>query len=64
MATDLLVSSDSNDKNPLEGLSVGPSRYKLSLEEVDSLLGSIYQTLDIEEDKAVLSRHDLMYQGM
>lgn len=34
------------------------------MEEVDGLLSSFYQTLEIQEDKAVLCRHDLMFQVM
>lgn len=39
------------------------SRYKLSLEEVDDLL-EVYTTLEIEEEKAQLSVHDKMFQGL
>ena len=40
------------------------SRYKLSLEEVDDLLKTIHATLNIKEEKAQLSLHDKMYQGL
>lgn len=41
-----------------------PSRYKLSLEQVDSLLKAIYATLGMEEEKRELSLHDRMYEGL
>ncbi|PIN88341.1 hypothetical protein AB205_0081150 [Aquarana catesbeiana] len=44
--------------------SSSSSRYKLSLEEVDDLLKTIHTTLNITEDKALLSLHDKMFQGM
>ena len=46
------------DKDPT------PSRYRLSLEEVDDLLKTIHTTLNIKEDKAQLSLYDKMFQGL
>lgn len=44
--------------------NVKASRYKLSLEEVENLLKAVYNTLEIQEEKAQLSVHDIMYQGL
>lgn len=42
-----------------------PSKYKLSLEQVDGLLRAIYATLGLEEGaKKKLSLHDRMYAGL
>lgn len=38
------------------------SRYRLSL--ADDLLKAIYNTLEIEEEKVQLSKHDQMYGGV
>lgn len=61
--------SDSLDKpsetaSSKDILSQGTSspRYRLSLEEVDALLGEIYETLEIKEEQTSLSQHDQMYQ--
>lgn len=37
------------------------SRYKLSLEDVDNFPKAIYETLDVEEKKVPLCRHNKMY---
>lgn len=39
-------------------------RYKLSLEEVDALLGMIYELLKIKKEQVSLSLHDPMYQTL
>lgn len=51
------VEVDQND-------STRGSKFKLSLEKVDDLLNVIYETLDIQEEKFQLSRHDEMYYGL
>ena len=47
-----------------EGKSSRNSRYKLSLEEVDDLLGAIHATLGISEEKKALSLYDLMFASL
>lgn len=47
-----------------EGESTRSSRYKLSLEEVEELLGAIHTTLGIQEERKKLSLHDQMYKGL
>lgn len=47
-----------------DGDPVRPSRYKLTLDEVDDLLGAIHTTLGIQDERKVLSLHDQMYEGM
>lgn len=39
-------------------------RYRLSFEEVDALLGVIYETLEIKEEQVSLSIHNQMYQTL
>lgn len=41
----------------------GAQGIKLSLDEVDDLLKAIYNTLEIEEEKLELPKHDQMYEG-
>lgn len=55
--------SDSN-KGEVQAESNKSAEYKLSLGEVDDLLGAIYDALEIQEEEAQLSRHDMMYQGL
>lgn len=62
MASDSQVESEGEG---LDGESTRPSRYKLSLEEVEDLLGAIHTTLGIQEEKKEqLSLHNQMYQGL
>ena len=56
--------SQESDEEAQEGDSRKPSRYKLSLEDVDHLLGAIYTTLGISTEKKTLSLHDQMYEGL
>lgn len=48
----------------MDGESTRTSQYKLSLEEVEVLLGAIHSTLGIQEEKKSLSLHDQMYKGL
>lgn len=54
-------SEDSDEGEEGENL---PSRFKLSLEQVDGLLKAIYTTLGLEEERKELSLHDKMYAGL
>ena len=56
--------SQESEGEAQEGDSRKPSRYKLSLEDVDHLLGAIYTTLGIPTDKKTLTVHDQMYEGL
>ncbi|XP_073476117.1 lamina-associated polypeptide 2, isoforms alpha/zeta-like [Aquarana catesbeiana] len=47
-----------------EEAEVAPSKFKLSLEEVDGLLKAIHVTLGLSEEKKELSLHDRMYAGL
>lgn len=53
-----------SDVEEVDGESTKTSRYKLSLDEVEELLGAIHTTLGIQEEKKVLSLHDQMYKGL
>ena len=56
---------DSEDSEESEGESVGhPSKFKLSLEEVDGLIRAIHLTLGLSEEKRDLTLHDRMYAGL
>ena len=56
--------SQESEEEAREGDSRKPSRYKLSLEDVDHLLEAIYATLGIQTEKKPLSLHDQMYEGL
>ena len=53
-------SEDSENEEEIES----PSKFKLSLEDVDGLLRAIYATLGLSEEKRDLSLHDRMYAGL
>ncbi|PIN97262.1 hypothetical protein AB205_0124080, partial [Aquarana catesbeiana] len=57
-------SQDESEGENQDGESRRPSRYKLSLDEVEELLGSVYTTLGIQVDKKPLSLHDQTYKGL
>ena len=58
-------SSDSDsDQEENQVAANRATKYKLSIEEVDELLGAIYDTLEIEEEESQLSRHDKMYAAL
>lgn len=61
--SNILLNSEEEAEEVNEASSPS-SRYKLSLEEVDDLLRTIHTTLNITEDKAQLSLHDKMFQGL
>lgn len=56
--------SPGSEEEEDEEKEASSSRYRLSFEEVDDLLKTIHTTLNIKEDKAQLSLHDKMFQGM
>lgn len=47
--------SDFSDSQGEDGVSTRTSRYKLSLEEVEDLLGAIHATLEIQEEKDIVA---------
>ncbi|PIO24691.1 hypothetical protein AB205_0000360, partial [Aquarana catesbeiana] len=57
-------SQDESEGENWDGESRRPSRYKLSLDEVEDILGAVYTTLGIQVDKKPLSLHDHMYKGL
>ena len=57
-------SQEGSDGEDQDGESRKPSRYKLSLDEVEDLLGAVYTTLGIQTDKKPLTLHDRMYRGL
>ncbi|XP_077336773.1 lamina-associated polypeptide 2, isoforms alpha/zeta-like isoform X2 [Lithobates pipiens] len=62
-----LISPDSSDTDSgqeEDQVTSKASKYRLSLEEVDELMGAIYDTLEIEEEETQLSRHDQMYEAL
>ena len=57
-------SKEDSEEEEEEGAQSRPTKYKLSLEQVDGLLRAVYITLGLEEDKKELSLHDKMYAGL
>lgn len=57
-------SNDGSEEEEGEGVEVAPSKFKLSLEEVDGLLGAVHVTLGLGEETKGLTLHDRMYAGL